>query len=243
MALVLLKAGKSTRVVAREFGCGVRSVERLRKKVREVGVNMGVKDNPKSGRKRVVMERDITLLVSLVKEHPFMSAAQMKEKVKPRLDHLDVRRIQDALLKAGYPSRKAWGAISGRHGRGGLKFLPKNQTMNGEWYTAILEDHLLPWYQGRHCNWFMQDGAPCHTSKHSMGWLRDKGVRVLPWPGNSPDLNPIENAWNLIKNRLENCKFKNLAELEACIKMVWCREVTPRYMAKLERSMPPEMPP
>ena len=132
----------------------------------------------------------------------------------------------------------AWGAISGRHGRGGLKFLPRNQTMNGERYTAILEEKLLPRYRGRECTVFMQDGAPCHTSRHSMGWLEKEGVQVLPWPGNSPDLNPIENCWNLMKNRLENRQFKNLEELKEEIKDVWCREVTPEYIETLARSMP-----
>ena len=95
---------------------------------------------------------------------------------------------------------------------------------------------MLMRYQGRDCNYFMQDGAICHTSKHSMGWPRENWVKVVPWPGNSPDLNPIENAWNMIKNRLENRQFKNLVELEECIKDVWCKEITPEYMAKLLRS-------
>ena len=43
---------------------------------------------------------------------------------------------------------------------------------------------------------FQQDGAPVHTSKVALKWLENnlnsfwgKGV----WPGNSPDLSPIEN--------------------------------------------------
>ena len=43
---------------------------------------------------------------------------------------------------------------------------------------------------------FQQDGAPVHMSKVAIKWLENnlnsfwgKGV----WPGNSPDLSPIEN--------------------------------------------------
>ena len=49
---------------------------------------------------------------------------------------------------------------------------------------------------------FQQDGAPAHTSKLSQEWCRLN----LPaywakevWPGNSPDLSPIENLWAVVK--------------------------------------------
>jgi hypothetical protein len=36
----------------------------------------------------------------------------------------------------------------------------------------------------------------CHSSRHSFG--------VIDWPGNSPDLNPIENLWSYIENKLKH---------------------------------------
>ena len=103
MAIGLFKSGKSTRTVAKEMGCGKRSVERLRKKVKEVGLAKGVLDNPALWRPRKVHHPHILPHQGV----PFLSAAQLKEKAKPQLDHLDVRRIQEALLRAGYPSRSA----------------------------------------------------------------------------------------------------------------------------------------
>ena len=37
-----------------------------------------------------------------------------------------------------------------------------------------------------------------HIALHS----RERGVNVLDWPGNSPDLNPIEEVWNIMKKKL-----------------------------------------
>ena len=53
-------------------------------------------------------------------------------------------------------------------------------------------------------NWFLlQDGAPCHTSQKVLDWLQQQHVCVVPgWPPNSPDLNPIEMLWGVIKRKL-----------------------------------------
>ena len=55
------------------------------------------------------------------------------------------------------------------------------------------------------CTTFMQDGAPCHTAKKVMKWMVDKNIDVMEWPGNSPDLNHIENLWNIMKHAMQCC--------------------------------------
>jgi hypothetical protein len=49
-----------------------------------------------------------------------------------------------------------------------------------------------------------QDNAPCHTSRVTRNYLQQVGVNVLQWPPNSPDLNPIETAWALLKKEFHN---------------------------------------
>ena len=46
---------------------------------------------------------------------------------------------------------------------------------------------------------FMHDLAPCHNSKSTRIFLDCKGICLLELPGNSPDLNLIENVWNIMK--------------------------------------------
>ena len=86
-----------------------------------------------------------------------------------------------------------WGCFSHR-GRGGLSFLEKGKKMNSDEHIKILDDKLLD-FMGRHnCTTFQQDKAPYCTSRRTMAWFDDNDVRVLSWPGNSPDLNPMEKS-------------------------------------------------
>ncbi len=55
---------------------------------------------------------------------------------------------------------------------------------------------------------FQQDLTPAHTAKSTKSWLNDHGVGVLDWPANSPDLNPIENLWSIVKRKMRNKRPK-----------------------------------
>jgi len=48
-------------------------------------------------------------------------------------------------------------------------------------------------------------------------------MRVLDWPAQSPDLNPIENLWAIIKQHIRKQKktAENLVELKRCVKAAW----------------------
>ena len=94
-----------------------------------------------------------------------------------------------------------WGSFNGVGDCEGLHFLNRSETMNQDRYIQILEKHMLTIFQVQGCEIFMQDGTSCHVAKRVKKWLGEKKIKVLDWPENSPNLNPIENLWNIIKNR------------------------------------------
>ena len=93
---------------------------------------------------------------------------------------------------------------------------------------------------GQHCTdyIFQQDGAPCHTAKIYTKWFADNGIILLDWPGNSPDLNPIENLWSRLKWLLAAKRPSNKRELITAIIASWHHTITPDDLRCLVESMP-----
>ena len=167
--------------------------------------------------------------------------------------------------KAEVPQRTAlkkpgkvmvWGAMSAQ-GLTQLHVLPQKQTVDTAYYIhEILEKNLLPALNRSSSTGsvlkmkmvpdmsepiFMQDVAPAHTSKKTQEWCETNlpafwGKQV--WPGNSPDLNPLENLWEILQQELDNSEpCTTVGQLTESLQSAWAN--IPRDMLeRLVASMP-----
>ncbi|CAK9809190.1 Transposable element Tc1 transposase [Anthophora quadrimaculata] len=98
-------------------------------------------------------------------------------------------------------------------------------TMRQDQYIKVLETKLLlqigEWFPNGEEYIFMHDSAPCHTAKTATAYLTNKKIQVLPWPGDSPDMNPIENLWELLKRCIASETVTNKQQLIDKIIFVW----------------------
>ena len=135
------------------------------------------------------------------------------------------------------PQIHVWGSI-GWQNIGPLKRVVGN--LNAVQYQQqILNDienlgnrcvgYLKPWI-------FMQDGAPAHRANTTRQFLANRHVRLLDWPGNSPDANPIEHVWSYLTSQLPPSLPKNENELLDRVHTAWLR-IPQSYINNLFRSM------
>lgn len=69
----------------------------------------------------------------------------------------------------------------------------------------------------------MHENACAHVARTVGNLLDDLNIAVLPWPVQSPDLNPIEHMSDMLQRRLLNqgMVFQTKGELSNCLLDQW----------------------
>jgi hypothetical protein len=94
---------------------------------------------------------------------------------------------------------------------------------------------------------FQQDNAPIHKAHRTMDFLKEQAFQTMEWPPSSPDMNPIEHLWAVLKKELHQ-RFPDTKDLPggpAAVKralaerlaLVWA-DISEETMAGLIASMP-----
>ena len=90
-------------------------------------------------------------------------------------------------------------------------------------------------------NWviFQHDNDPKHAAKSVREWLGEQAFDVLDWPAQSPDMNPIEHVWAIVKRRLNQYESpaKGMLELWERVEVEWDK-IDAETCARLVGSMP-----
>ena len=76
-------------------------------------------------------------------------------------------------------------------------------------YIQVLDSQLSDeWFEEMQ---FVQDNAPIHTANIVKDWFARHPISLVEWPPYSPDLNPIEQVWKMLKQQVLE-RYPHLAE-------------------------------
>lgn len=135
-----------------------------------------------------------------------------------------------------------WGGISWE---GRTALVDVNLRMDADWYLRnIIEEHVLPYigFIGYDRFVLMQDNARPHVAGAVLQYFEQVGIASLDWPPISPDLNPIEHLWDILKRRIRarNPVPNSIETLRNAAHEEWNR-IPQEVIRNLLQSMPRRM--
>ena len=136
------------------------------------------------------------------------------------------------------PKIMVWGCISAQK-VGRLVFI--EGTVNGPAYKRLLENNLIQSFRRLKGGalLFQHDGAGAHKADDVGSFLEGNKILSLPWPAQSPDLNPIENLWAYLKRQLK-ASYDNMQDLRDDVERAW-NQIDRSLLQSLYNSLPDKL--
>ena len=97
-----------------------------------------------------------------------------------------------------------------------------------------LEESLLKLYLNNFI--FQQNNDPKHKTKKNYFFKSNK-IKLLEWPPQSPDINPIENLWVYLNENVNETNVTDKISYYTVLQKTW-NKIDPEYLKKLIKSVP-----
>ena len=149
-------------------------------------------------------------------------------------------------------SQMIWGCFVGRS-TGGIVQLngDSSSARGGVTGRVVLDEALQPClpslFDDHPERIFMQDNAPVHRWHLAQEWLQEQEWMLMDWPPYSPDLNPIEHVWHVLKRwihkhypellTMTGSKEQIKDKIWAAAEEAWY-DIKPEFLWSLIESMP-----
>lgn len=250
--LMMTKNAKTPKIAAEALNKAV-SDRTVRRALRRIGLVSAVKQ-----KKPALSDKNVKARLKFCKDHKNWTIEDWKRVIwsdetkinrfqsdgKEYFWHRSDERIQrhqvKQTVKHGGGHLMAWGCFTWWN----LGPLVKiDGIMKKEDYLSLLRDNLPDVVD--ECVYpvdeivFQHDGDPKHTAIIVKKWLADQQFQTMQWPAQSPDLNPIENLWAIVKRMLSHYERAptNMAELWERVNTEWAK-IPPQTIQNLVESMP-----
>ncbi len=134
------------------------------------------------------------------------------------------RTTRRTLKQMGYSSRRPhWvPLLSAKNRKWRLQFVYKPS-----WVLLLTMSIPLWLVYPSSDGYFQQDNAPYHKAQIISDWFleHDNEFTLLKWPPQSPDLNPIEQLWDVVEREIliMDVQPTNLQQLRDAIMSIWTK--------------------
>uniref|UniRef100_A0A9J8B1B1 HTH cro/C1-type domain-containing protein n=1 Tax=Cyprinus carpio carpio TaxID=630221 RepID=A0A9J8B1B1_CYPCA len=213
----LKREGKTQKEISERIGCSQSAVSRHLS-----GKSVGRK---KCGKKRCTTRRGDRTLRKIVEKDRFQTLGDLRKQwTESGVETSRATVHRRVLLNQKQRQKRLTWATEKQH------------WTVAQWSKVLFSD------ERKFCMSFGNQGARVwrKTGEKEMPKCLKSSVKYpqsVNWPANSPDLNPIENLWDIVKRKLRDARPNTLDELKAAIEASWA-SITPQQCHRLIASMP-----